>query len=260
MRRMGAEMEEALWRDVAAFYHPGLRNLCGPWVRAYGRDMARYCALLGLWIALATGPDSAPLPDLAGRFEHLHDIAHVPRAALLGARVPAGIVPSLTRFAAPRRIERVISDSPPILATAWLDPNMMIGGLDAAGHCNAAENRQCHPAMLHWRAGKEVGWIRLLCDSPVDARACEKRLEIRCRASEERGSVRVGFDIAAAGGDPSCLGEGCWRLPGLAVALRHDPPPAVFGIQESRAGHRVWYEKAPGDVPWEIVLQVSGTD
>ena len=28
-----------LWRDIARFYHPAMRNLCGPFDRAYGLDL-----------------------------------------------------------------------------------------------------------------------------------------------------------------------------------------------------------------------------
>ena len=47
LRAWGEEVEAALWRDVGRWYHADLRNLCGPYARAYGMDMTVYAALLG---------------------------------------------------------------------------------------------------------------------------------------------------------------------------------------------------------------------
>jgi hypothetical protein len=50
LRERGAIMEAELWRDIGRFYHAGMRNLCGPFDRAYGMNMQNYAALIGLWI------------------------------------------------------------------------------------------------------------------------------------------------------------------------------------------------------------------
>ena len=47
LRRDGGRIEEAVWNDVARWWHAGLVNLCGPWSRSYGMDMRTYAALLG---------------------------------------------------------------------------------------------------------------------------------------------------------------------------------------------------------------------
>jgi hypothetical protein len=41
MRRMGTELEAELWKDIAAHYHAGLKNMAGPYSRAYGMDMIK---------------------------------------------------------------------------------------------------------------------------------------------------------------------------------------------------------------------------
>ncbi|NUP65729.1 MAG: hypothetical protein HOW71_26580 [Nonomuraea sp.] len=61
--RLGAEMEAGLRRDITRYYHPGLRNLCGPFDRAYGMDMTRHVAGLGQWLYYLMGRDRAPFPD-----------------------------------------------------------------------------------------------------------------------------------------------------------------------------------------------------
>ena len=67
LRRYAVEMEAALWRDVARFYHAGLKNICGPYARSYGMDMTRYVAILGQAIWMAVGGALAPLPIPARR-------------------------------------------------------------------------------------------------------------------------------------------------------------------------------------------------
>ena len=68
LRRLGAEMEGMLWTDISRYYHAGLRNLCGPFDRAYGMDMTRYAAVVGEWIWLVTGQEQAPFPDIDAAF------------------------------------------------------------------------------------------------------------------------------------------------------------------------------------------------
>ncbi len=43
LQQMGAEMEEVLWRDIARFYHAGLRNVAGPYDRVLRDGHALLC-------------------------------------------------------------------------------------------------------------------------------------------------------------------------------------------------------------------------
>ena len=46
-------MEATLWRDLADFYQPELRNISGPYDRAYGMDMESYVSVVGVWMRTA---------------------------------------------------------------------------------------------------------------------------------------------------------------------------------------------------------------
>ena len=89
MRAHGAEMERTLWSDIADFYHPGLRNLAGPYDRSYGMDMESYVSLVGVWMRTALEASAAPLPRMTAATDHLADIWLAPHIALLGTRIPA---------------------------------------------------------------------------------------------------------------------------------------------------------------------------
>jgi hypothetical protein len=42
LQALGAEIEAALWSDIAIWWHADLGNLCGPYSRAYGMDLNAY--------------------------------------------------------------------------------------------------------------------------------------------------------------------------------------------------------------------------
>ena len=217
LRRMGAEMEALLWMDIARFYHAGLRNMAGPYDRAYGMDMTRYAAVTGEWIWLVTGRQQAAFPDLGRPFAHADDFCFAPLAAILGAPVPAEARPHFFAFQGERQVERVISETPRRVATAWLSDGIMLG----AEQSDRVKPTwvQFHPATMHWRAGPgEVGWMRLLHSEPVDVRASANCLQIS-------GQGEIVFYIHAPGLTPLAITPTLWQLPQLTVAVQSNVLP-----------------------------------
>lgn len=146
------ELETALWRDIARWYHPRLRNLCGPYSRAYGMDMRTHVALLGLWLPEPVVPD----PDTA--FEHSHDLLLAPVIELLGGR------PASLPFETGTVSQRISDDR---VATGWLGDEVMMGG-EEGGRWPA--EGQYHPATVHWAsAGGGVEWLRVRSPRSLDA-------------------------------------------------------------------------------------------
>jgi hypothetical protein len=176
LREWGAELEEELWRDCASFYHAGLRNLCGPYTRAYGMDMTRYVASVGTWIAAVVPPDAAPLPELGPEVAHAHDLCELVFVGLLGARVPEDARAHLLGFRGARSVEQTISAQPRRVATARLREDAMWGGEQSGGRII---HWQHHPATMHWRrADASVGWLRVSSNAPVDAVAEDEGLSV----------------------------------------------------------------------------------
>lgn len=243
------EVEAALWRDIATWYHPGLRNLCGPYTRAYGMDMGSYAALLGLWMQPVLG-DDAPFPDLDEDVDHAHDLAMAPMAALLGPRIPDDVLPALRGLRGEHVVEKVISDDPRRVATGWLAPDVMIGAEDNAGGWSGY--RQYHPATIHWRLPDGgVGTIRAVHRGPLRATAAPGELHLRAEDHPHVGPQPTSFHVAAGSSAPDVeLTPTSWHLPGLTVEV--DGP--AEGV-EVRAGEVVW----PGG-PVEIELNVRTND
>jgi len=218
LRQLGAEMEALWWMDIARFYHAGLHNLCGPFDRSYGMDMRRYVALLGEWIWLITGRDQAPFPSLDRPFAHSADFCFGPCVAILGAQAPGDAQSHLLAFQGERQVERVISDSPRRVATAWLAPDIMIGAEDTGGARSGST--QFHPGSVYWKIGAdEVGWIRLCNVWPVDARAGANRLDIS-------GAGEFYFQISAPDLDADLIKADGWQLPGLEVQVESNASDA----------------------------------
>lgn len=219
-RGPGAAMEAALWRDIARFYHAGLRNLCGPFDRSYGMDMTHYVAVVGLWVALVVPPEQAPLPDTHQPFGHSADFYMMPPTAMIGAQVPEDALSHLTAFQGERLVERVVE--PGRVATAWLNDTVMVGASTA--HPIRSGDSQFHGATIHWQTPQQaVGWMRLRSAAPVDARAGAGTLTVTCPYS-----APVRLEIVAPDLRPEMIGKEGWSLPGLNVTLQaEDAAPAV---------------------------------
>ena len=58
-------MEAGLWQDIANLYQPDLRNISGPYDRAYGMDMESYVSVDGVWMRTVLDAKNAPLPVIS---------------------------------------------------------------------------------------------------------------------------------------------------------------------------------------------------
>ncbi len=209
--KWGKRMWRALWTDIARWWHPGLRNLCGPYSRAYGMDMARYAALLELWM-----PDPR-LPDLSGPLEHSHDLLMAPLVALVGGR-PKNL--ELTD------VERVVEQSLPgdRVATGWLAPGVMAGG--ARGARFRAEG-QFHPATAHWALlDGGVGWLRLRHRGPLSVTVGEAELAVVVHDHKRLGRQPVVVETS----HPGRFESDAWHFEGRAIAYEGGPPASATGV------------------------------
>jgi hypothetical protein len=216
LREAGAEIEAALWREIAQCYHAGMRNVAGPYDRSYGMDMRGYVACLGMWIWLATGYEQAPFPDLGRPLMQAWDFAAGPLFALLGLRMPDDARPHFLAFQGERHLTRVIAEAPRRVATAWVGAHLMLGGEESGGSFRVGDE-QFHPATIHWLAGEgALCWIRTRSATAVDAWA-ERDLLTIVSSAHPGGDLELTFQIAAPEVDMEQLRPGRWDLPGLVV-------------------------------------------
>lgn len=223
LRAAGARIEEAVWRDVARWYHPTMRNLCGPWSRSYGMDMTVYASLLGIWMWPALGREDVPFPDVARPFEHAHDLTHAPLADHLRPVVPDDVLPVLRAFSGEHSVTQRITSSR--VATGWLGERVMCGGED--GSLTASARGQFHPATAHWLLPEGgVGWIRLVHYAPARGVASTGTLDMTCLPSAKRGPVAPELWVSGAGAGASLTAK-TWALPGLDAEVSVEPEAVV---------------------------------
>lgn len=61
MAKHAPSMVKHTWTAVSQLWHPGLRNIAGPWDRTYGFDMNRYLSVMALWFWPLIGKEKAGL-------------------------------------------------------------------------------------------------------------------------------------------------------------------------------------------------------
>jgi hypothetical protein len=215
-REWGERIEATLWNDLSRWYHAGLRNVCGPYTRAYGMDIATYVSDLSLWIWAAVGRGLAPLPRLeAGVIDHSHDLCFGPAIASLGAEVPAAAAEHLRSFTGERTVEQTLRVDPARAATGWLGDAAMVGG--ERNPIGLGGWRQFHPATIHWsRPDGTVGWLRLFPPGPVDAVASPRRLAVTCVVA---AGDKIEIEVGPTCGPTTDFGSKDWTLPGLHLEV-----------------------------------------
>jgi len=236
LRAWGAELEAGLWRTVADRYHAGLRNLAGPYTRAYGLDLDRYVGKVGLLVAGAAGVEVAPLPSLDDEvIAHGHDLQSLPALALAPPVVDSDVLADLRAFRGERTVHDVISTWPTCReATAWLGDDVMIGAED--GDSDWMGWYQFVAGTVHWRRPDgRTGVLRYVPDGPPRGRAepgllrVEGPGRIEAHGPEPDGVLHTTKHTAA---DPwvEVLEPGRTELPGLVVDLRPDGDGFVLEV------------------------------
>jgi hypothetical protein len=214
IRDIGGEMEAGLWRDIANLYQPELRNISGPYDRAYGMDMESYVSVDGVWMRTALDAKSAPLPPITGTTDHVADAWFAPHLAVLGTKIPADAFKKMTTFEGEHLVNRKITDERS--ATAWIGKHVIFGGEATSKTKDAGPGSQFHPATIQWRTPSgEIGWVQLYGAPMIDATADPHGITISAT-----GTIRI--RIHAKNLDQSKLTATAWDMPGLKVAVTAD--------------------------------------
>ena len=239
LRRYGAEMEDGLWQEVGSFYHAGLKNMSGPYVRSYGMDMQAYLASVTLWIWAGMGEDYAPHPDMDSG-KHTHDFTVGPAIALLGAQIPDTVQQVLQVFPGERFIERTIT-SDPCIVSSWQNETCMLGGIYGKKYVAP----QLHAATAHWLAPNgQLCHLRFHLmqgdnllrsqSARVHASASQGALVIQTHEYAPNRSFLDGvFHIHAPGVELHHIQSQRWQLPGMTFDVEfHGAAPVVSQVDD----------------------------
>jgi hypothetical protein len=215
-RRRGAELEANLWHDIGAFYHSSLKNMAGPYCRAYGMDMTKYTALTGLLIGQTLeSQKDAPLPPGVAQ-DRPFEWAYGPIYSILKPEVPAEVMRRLRKFDGPRRLQRIVLfRGRELPVAALLTENWMMGAV------SGLERRweQHYPATMHWRAGDDeaIGWLRVHGESGASGQLEGDRLTLSLPNPDARFPLRIQID--APGMTPEMFAGDVWDLPGMRLRV-----------------------------------------
>ncbi|MDR3723113.1 MAG: hypothetical protein P4K83_01320 [Terracidiphilus sp.] len=215
-RAMGREMEDGLWRATADFYNANLRNVSGPYDRAYGMDMQSYVSVVGLCLRLALSADKAPLVRLDHPpVDHVPDLWFIPALAILDVRIPDDAMRSFRSLQAEHEVRRPIQGER--IATAWIGKTLIYGG-EITGRKRGVEfDSQFHPVTAQWlTSGNKIGWMNLIRSPYLDADATKKGLAITSLPGV------FTFRIATSGIVAGQATARVWALDGLTVYIDTD--------------------------------------
>jgi hypothetical protein len=234
-RKYADEILTELWRDISEFYHPGLKNMCGPYLRAYGIDMRTYVAVMGSLIFQSVGEEAAPASKLilpgAGPKDfdigHFHDIYNVFLSITIGNQIPAEFVPSLIHFKGPHGIQKTVPTPNPQIATAYLDNNYMMGALYGVSKLYW----QLHPFIIHWKNQDRINTMRIvLADSNgillnsrstinIDAVVNQNKASISARRISHDDTVNLYFEIKCGSAEAVVVKEGLIEADGIRIKV-----------------------------------------
>lgn len=166
MKSSGDDISRRLWLDIATFYSAPMKNLAGPYDRAYGMDMESYVALLGDWIGTVVPRSKAPLPaTITVDTPHLADLWFAPTFVFLKATLPASIGNDFLTLTQPHDLTRRIDSSRSV--SARVDTNFLAGGETAHLQRGVDARSQYHPLAVQWRTScGQVGTLRI-SDTPA---------------------------------------------------------------------------------------------
>ena len=216
VKKMGLELEEALWTEIGSNYHPRFRNLTGPYFRAYGMDMRKYYSIAGIWIAVALDAEKlAPLPRGKGvKEEELSNIAPILH---LGLSIPKSVLLALKDFTAGELTERLvpskITGDTLKRITTMVSPNWTMGGLWG----NLRVWNQIKAGTIHWQnSNSETEWLLVPGDGKTNVRVTKTSMNI-FRADEKVNSFSL--YIFARDLKQFNIADKIWKFPAMELTV-----------------------------------------
>ncbi len=163
---LASRLEKHLWTEVAWRWHPRLRQLCGPWGRAYHDSLVGGSGLMLMLADIMWGAFYDE--SVAFRYQHGHDLTFAPVLALLAQGHPVDVMrvalekdfPLTVKASAEQVSVRFGDDEhtswvPGGIAelTTWMDRNLAVGTASRS-HIHAIQNGSF---IAQWsRTGKAV--------------------------------------------------------------------------------------------------------
>ncbi len=246
-RAKSAAMKNVLWADIALHYNASLRNLSGPYYRAYSdtMDFTRACAETGMPILaytqdLANGPGANYAGNTATRFCILNGLSGLGT----DADVPDTVKPSLLNFQGNRRFSDVYTNTYTVYThDVAIEEDRMAAvinsyvvpypysveyGWDPFGF----PSYQLVMTILHWKsgvAGKNTAITTLkIYDSSYYRTRFNADGEIEVLLDRVGASYPLRFIATSSSATPAAVSPTRWDIPGQSFdVVTSLPTPSV---------------------------------
>ncbi len=255
------ELEEGIWRDMADFYNPDMRNFCGPYSRCYELDMAVHTCFYDL-LYLTLGEKRFPF--------HPFSIESViaPLTVLGSFAMPEDLIPRFLGPCEERTVVRTFrelsergepgNNQALCQARAYISPRFMLGGLTGSRNTS----HQLHTLVAFWQTEQGLGTLKLLrclpdgemChlhDVAFDVLTDSRSARVHAVSSVNR-DVLLFFEIDCPHLTAAAFSPDAWHLPGLDVTVSGSLPLTVEPVREGQV-YRVYARLTTG-VPADISL------
>ncbi|GHB65458.1 hypothetical protein [Persicitalea jodogahamensis] len=216
MKTMGRSLEKALWHETAMLYNANLRNMAGPYFRAYGMDMQKYNAIIGLWMAVALDSENlAPIPGIKGgkngEMSNLTPIFH------LGLSIPKGDLAEFRSFTKPRYVSKIVPSNYTgdtlKKVTHQIEKEWMMGGLWG----NLRKWDQIKTGTIHWKAADgSIGWLLVPGNAKTNVKVSQKQMGIYLADASAKAIELFVYSKQATVGD---FTDKNWKLPSMDLAI-----------------------------------------
>ena len=171
MAERGPDLLRGVWNYTGQLWHPGMRNLAGPWDRSYSFDMTTSLGILSLFLAPIIGREQSGLRQHPEIMSHARDWAWAPLIAVHSefhsSLLTDDFKDSLKSFDEDRTYEGQAYYPPFDLETrnitTWLSETLMIGAQSYHTQTERGPSNnqgQFHPATAQWIYGDDyIGWL-----------------------------------------------------------------------------------------------------
>jgi hypothetical protein len=217
IKKMGMNLENKLWNETVTFYHPNLKNMAGPYFRAYGMDMQQYFSIIGLWISVALDDETkAPMPP--GKGPKYGEMSNISSILHLGLSIPQTVLDQFnnpnTKIFLQKAIPNKYKGDALKMVTMQMDEHWMMGGLWG----NLRKWEQIKSGTIHWlNKNKEINWLMILGDGKTNVKIADKKMDIY--PSQEK-IQSMEFFIYATDQNPETFKNKNWLLPTIQLKLK----------------------------------------
>jgi hypothetical protein len=230
LRIIGIELESGLWAEIASNYNPKLKNMAGPYFRAYGMDMKKYYSIIGIWIAVAVNDEKlAPLPT--GKGAKQDELSNISPILHLGLTIPREILDQLKVFTPGQLMDRMIPNKYKgdtlKHVTAIIDSKWMMGGLWG----NRRAWNQIKEGTIHWNnASGETEWLLIPGSGKTNTRISNTSMKIY-----SNGQKSTDFDIYVYARElyEKNFQEKVWKFPNMELVIHSSLQRSCLKITDS---------------------------